>query len=77
MKNRGMRAIVEWAPREFNSEADRLANGIYDSFNPERRIPVSAQSFTWNVLPDVLQAGRNEEHAFRGDEGAARIAEPM
>ena len=34
MKARGMRAIVEWAPREFNKEADQLANGITDSFDP-------------------------------------------
>ena len=65
MKNRGMRAIVESAPREFNREADRLANGIYDSFNPVRRIPVTADSLTWNILPDALQAGRDAEQAFR------------
>ena len=43
MKARGMRAIVEWAPREFNKEADQLANGVTDSFDPNRRIHVSSQ----------------------------------
>ena len=37
MKARGMRAVVEWAPRECDREADLLANGITDLFNPERR----------------------------------------
>ena len=36
MKARGMRAVVEWAPRECNREADLLANGITDLFDPER-----------------------------------------
>ena len=30
-----------WAPRECNREADLLANGITDLFDPERRLPVS------------------------------------
>ena len=52
-----MRAIVEWAPREFNKEADQLANGNSDSFDPNRRLHVSSQSLTWNILPMALQAG--------------------
>ena len=65
MKARGMRAIVEWAPREFNKEADQLANGITDSFDPNRRLHVSSQTLTWNILPMALQAGRDAEQAFR------------
>ena len=34
MKYRGMRAIVEWAPRECNREADMLANGDTSLFDP-------------------------------------------
>ena len=65
MKARCMRAIVEWAPREFNNEADQLANGITDSFDPNRRIHVSSQTLTWNILPTAIQAGRDAEQAFR------------
>ena len=65
MKARGMRAIVEWAPREFNKEADQLANGITDSFDPNRRIHVSSQTLTWNILPTAIQSGRDAEQAFR------------
>ena len=65
MKARGMRAAVECAPRECNREADLLANGITDPFDPERRLPVSAQTLVWNVLPEALMAGREAEQAFK------------
>ena len=64
MKHRGMRAIVEWAPRECNREADMLANGDTSLFNPERKIPVSAGILVWNVLPEALKAGREAEDTF-------------
>ena len=59
-----MRAIVEWAPRECNREADMLANGDTSLFDPERRIPVSAGTLVWNVLPEALKAGRDAEDIF-------------
>ena len=65
MKGRGMRAFVEWAPREFNKEADQLANGVTDSFDPNRRIHVSSKSLNWIILPTAIQAGRDAEQAFR------------
>ena len=65
MKSRGMRAVVEWAPRECFREADLLANGITDLFDPDRRLPVSAQTLVWNVLPEALSVGREAEQAFR------------
>ena len=63
VKHRGMRAIVEWAPRECNKEADMLANG--DSSLFERRIPVAAGTLVWNVLPEALKAGRDAEETFK------------
>ena len=65
MKARGMRAIVEWAPREFNKDADQLANGDTDSFDPNRRIHVSSQTLNWIILPTAIQAGRDAEQGFR------------
>ena len=65
MKAKGLRTIVEWAPREYNREADQLANGVTDAFNPAKRLEVSAQSLSWNVLPEALTAGREAEKAFR------------
>ena len=60
-----MRTIVEWAPREFNREADRLANGIVDSFDPAKRLQVSPSSLKWNILSEALRAGREAERAFQ------------
>ena len=34
IKCKGTRPIVEWAPREFNKEADSLANGDTTAFDP-------------------------------------------
>ena len=65
MKHRGMRAIVEWAPRECNREADMLANGDSSLFDPERRIPVAAGILVWNVLPEALKAGRDAEETYK------------
>ena len=64
MKYRGMRATVEWAPRECNREADMLANGDTSLFDPERRIHVAAGTLVWNVLPDALKVGRETEETF-------------
>ena len=65
MKHRGMAAIVEWAPRECNREADMLANGDTSLFDPERRIPVAAGTLIWNVLPEALKAEREAEETYR------------
>ena len=53
MKARGMRAIVEWAPREFNKEADQLVNGISD-----RRSP--GISFRWRFRQDEMPSKHSE-----------------
>ena len=49
---RDLHEMVEWAPREFNKEADKLANGNFEPFDPAKRLPVTVQSLTWNILPD-------------------------
>ena len=64
MKSRGLRPIVEWAPREFNREADMLANGITSSFDPAKRLRVTADSLSWSILPQALEAGREAERAY-------------
>ena len=45
--------VVEWAPREGNKEADRHANGDHGAFDPALRIPVNADSRSWNILPEA------------------------
>ena len=54
----GLRASVEWSPREANREADALADGDFSPFTPELRIPVSAQRLQWTILMQALDLGR-------------------
>ena len=46
------------------ADMDMLANGDTSLFDPERRIPVSAGTLVWNVLPEALKAGKEAEDTF-------------
>ena len=70
MRAKEMRTVVEWALREFNKEADQLANGVSDAFDPAKRLHVSALSLSWNILPEALEAGREAERAFQIKKGS-------
>ena len=66
-----MRTVVEWAPRDCNREADRLANGITTGFDPSLRLHVSSSSLHWYILEDALRAGEaaETEHQRAAAEG--------
>ena len=64
MKRRGLRTIVEWAPREFNRELDSLANGITEGFNPALELKVRPEEISWEILLEALEAGREAERAY-------------
>ena len=57
MKKMSLRTVVEWAPREANREADKLANGQFDDFDEALRIPVTTKDLVWDVLPTALEMG--------------------
>ena len=61
----GIKAMVEWSPREGNRQTDALANGCYDWFNPAIRIPVDVRSMKWGVLPQALVWEREAEDMFQ------------
>ena len=65
MKARELRTIVEWEPREYNKEADQLANGNREAYDPEKRLHVQPSTLIWNILPAALEAGREAERAFQ------------
>ena len=65
MKSREMRTVVEWAPREWNKEADQLANGSTELFDPAKRLEVAARTLSWSILPEALAAGREAERSFQ------------
>ena len=57
MRRMSLRTVVEWVPREGNKEADKLANGNAEDFDPSLRIVVSASTLSWDILPEALEAG--------------------
>ena len=65
MKKNRVKAQVEWTPREFNREADALANGDTSQLSPELELRVGPHTLKWHVL------SRNGTHCREG----ARIAQ--
>ena len=61
MRRMSLRTVVEWVPREGNKEADRLANGNAEDFDPSLRIDVSTSTLSWDILPEALEAGEAAE----------------
>ena len=61
MKTRALRSVVECSPAEFNREADRLANGVTDGFNPLLEMKLEPEEIVWDILPDALDVGREAE----------------
>ena len=57
MRRMSLWTVVEWAHREGNKEADKLANGNAEDFDPSLRIDVSASTLIWDILPEALEAG--------------------
>ena len=57
MRRMSLRKVVGWAPREGNKEADKLANGNAEDFDPSLRIDVSASTLSCDILPEALEAG--------------------
>ena len=57
MESRCIRLAVDWAPREWNQEADRLSNLDFTGFNPRHRIDTSEALSKWVVLDKVMLAG--------------------
>ena len=70
LEERGLALTAEWAPREWNSEADALTNRRFEGFSEAMRVPFDMASFPWRVLRGLLRDGRQ----FYLDAQAARAA---
>ena len=57
MKRNRVKAQVEWTPREFNREADALANGDSSQFSPELQLRVEPRDLKWHVLDRAPEMG--------------------
>ena len=65
MKKNGIRASVEWAPREGNRKADSLANGNVAGFSPDQKKDILPSQIQWFVLPQALEHRRQAEEIFK------------
>ena len=65
LKHRGLQASVQWAPRAANREADRLANGFTQDFNPDCECVIDLATVPWILLPRALDEGRQAEQAYQ------------
>ena len=54
LEARGADLHLEWIPRAMNKEADALADGQTEGFDPERRVVTEVQSIEWLVLGRLL-----------------------
>jgi len=70
LEERGLALSAEWAPREWNSEADAITNGRFEGFSEENRIPFDMPAFPWRVFDTLLADGR----LFYQDAQARRAA---
>ena len=64
MDQRWLRLEMQWAPREFNQEADVLSSGSWKGFDPSKRAVKDFGSIRWLVLNDLVHFGL-EFHAGR------------
>jgi len=69
LEARGAELHLEWIPRAMNKEADALADGRTEGFDPSRRVSADVRNIEWLVLDRLLASGE----AFHRD--ANRIRE--
>ena len=43
-----------WTPRQFNREADDLANGRVHAFDPALEVKFDPRDLGWHILPHAL-----------------------
>ena len=66
-----LRSVVEWAPREANKEADKLANGNTEDFDPSLRIEVSASTLCWVSSRRHWKQGERQNDSHQKPENEA------
>ena len=55
LEERRLDLSLEWIPRGDNAEADALADGRVEGFDPALRAGASVAAVTWKVLPSLLR----------------------
>ena len=57
LEARGAELHLEWIPRAMNKEADALADGRTEGFDPSRRVAADVRNIGWLVLDRLLASG--------------------
>ena len=57
MESRGALLGLEWIPRTVNWEADALADGRTEGFDPGLRVEADPNKFPWLVLNRLFEEG--------------------
>jgi len=73
LEDRGLSLSAEWAPREWNAEADALTNSRFEGFSPALRVPFDMRTHPWKVLSGLLADGRAFYHEAQAARSAARL----
>jgi hypothetical protein len=55
MEERGVKLIAEWAPRELNSAADALTNGVHEGCSTAMRLVLDPGRLPLLVLPALMK----------------------
>jgi len=74
LEDRGLALTAEWAPREWNAEADAITNARFDGFDEANRVPFDMRAHPWKVLDKLLCDGRQFYHDAQAARAAARAA---
>ena len=56
--------VVGWTPRQFNREADDLANGRTQAFDPELEVKMNPEDLDWFILPQALKIGQEADESY-------------
>jgi len=73
LEDRGLALTAEWAPREWNAEADALTNLRFEGFSEAYRVHFDMGSHPWRVLDKLLRDGRDFYAAAQAARAAARL----
>jgi len=72
LEERGLALTADWAPREWNAEADALTNERFDGFAETNRVAFDMRSHPWRVLDKLLEDGRQFYQNAQSARAAAR-----
>ena len=64
-KRSGVVPVVGLTLREFNREADDLANGRVHAFDPAIEVKLDPRDLDWHILSHALKLGQEAEDAYR------------